>query len=332
VALAIAAAAGIVAARGPAAAAEPVRVAVVTASPESDPAARYLATQLDLPTLRRTSSNARRLEQLLLEARGHWREDLIVVVDAERAKVSVIRPSDGTISSRTLNEKAASAPYAVALAAVELLELVRNAPPAQTSPMPREPPALRLNLAFDFGFMLSGGTTGGIILVEPTLGGDLELSPAGSPIWWVAGIHGSGLIPATRDFTLLLPVVQSRGTLDYQRDELSVRLGLGHRDGPSAVFGWADVGLAFIRLHAQDNAGFFTAVDRRTAIWLGVGAELRYNVIGSFALGLGAGVAFLPVASRFFASPPGSSVEVTALREDSVDLRARASVIWEFAP
>ena len=330
-AVAIVAAVGLTMAGPPAVATEAIKVAVVTASPASEPAVRYLATQIDLPTVRRTTDNARRLEQLAVEARTTWKEDLVVVVDAEHAKVSVIRPSDGTISSRTLNARAASAPYAVALAAVELLEIVRNAAPAQSAPVrPARAPAVQLNLAFDAGFVLSGGISGGIVLVEPTAGGDLELLPAGSPVLWVVGIHGSGLIPVDRDFTLVIPGFNGPGKLDYQRDELSLRLGIGHREGPSAVFGWGDVGFAFIRLHAQDQ--IFTAVDRRTAIWLGVGAELRYTVVGSFALGLGAGLAFLPVASRFFASPPGSTVQVTALREDSVDLRARASLLWEFAP
>jgi hypothetical protein len=314
-------------------AADPTSVAIVTASPASDSAARYLATQVDLPTVRRPSVNARHLELLVKEARTQWHEDLVVVVDSERATVSVIRPSDGTIGSRTLNESAAQAPYAVALAAVELLEIVRNAPPARTAPTrPPTKRAIVLHLAFDAGIVQSVGSSGNIGLLEPIIGGDIGFSHGTSPVWLLAGLHASGLVPSKRDLTLILPTGTSRGNVEYRRDELSLRLGIGHRQGPSAVFGWADLGLAFIRTKAQESSGVFSAADSRTAIWLGLGAELRYTVVGGFALGIGAGVAFLPVATRFYTSPPGSTIQLTGLQEDGLDLRARASIIWELTP
>jgi hypothetical protein len=307
-------------------------VAIVTASPASNAAARYLATQIDLPTDRRESKNARRLDKLLPEARASWPEDLVVVVDAEQATVSVLRPSDGTISSRALDESATRAPYALALAAVELLEIVRNAPPAHGPPTHAPPRSLVLRLSADFGLIQSVGTSGNLGLLEPTVGVDVAFTRPGSPVWLLTGIHATGLVPSEHDLSLVLPAGPSRGRDDYNRDELSARFGIGHRQGPSAVLGWADTGIAFIHVHAGDSAGTFTSDDRRAAIWLGLGAELRYTVVSGLALGIGAGVAFLPVASRFFASPPGSSTELTALQEDSLELRARASVIWEFEP
>ena len=308
-------------------------VAIVIASPAGDSAARYLATQIDLPTVRRASDNARQPDLLVKEARAKWHEDLVVVVDPDRATVSVLRPSDGTIGSRTLSAEAAAAPYAVALAAVELLEIVRNAPPAHTPT--EQPPSSRgvvVRLAFDAGVIQSVGTSGNLGLLEPTIGFDVGFSRRSSPVWLLTGIHASGLVPSERDLTLILPTGPTRGSVEYRRDEVSLRFGIGHRDGPSAVFGWADLGLAFIRLNAQDSRGTFSVVDERTSIWLGLGAELRYTVVGGFALGIGAGVAFLPVSSRFHASPQGSTSELTALREDGVELRARASLIWEIDP
>jgi hypothetical protein len=310
------------------------KVAIVTASPRSDSAARYLATQIDLPTVRRASDNARQPDLLVKEARAKWQEDLVVVVDSERATVSVVRPSDGTISSRTLSAEAAAAPYAMALAAVELLEIVRNAPPAHTAPERARPPrGVIVHLAIDAGIIQSVGISGNLGLLEPTIGVDVGFSRDKSPVWLLVGLHASGLVPLERDLTLIVPMIgPTRGSIEYRRDEVSVRFGIGHRQGPSAVFGWADLGLAFIRLDAWDSQGISTATDERTAIWLGLGAELRYTVVGGFALGIGAGVAFLPVPSRFYASPQGSTTELTALREDGVELRARASLIWEFDP
>ena len=309
-------------------------VAIVTASSASDDAARYLSTQIDLPTVRRHSENARRLDRLMVEARAHFPEDLVVVVDAEHGSVSVLRPSDGTIGSRALGERAARAPYAMALAAVELLEIVRNAPPALSPPTRAKPArSVDVRVSADVGIVQSVGTTGsGVGLLEPAAGVDVGLSRPGSHVWLLGGLRAAGLVPMKRDLTLVLPVGDSRGRLEYRRDEVSLRFGVGHRQGPSAVFGWADLGLAFVHVQSQDSSGSYTADDRRTAVWLGLGAELRYTVIGGLALGIGAGVALLPVASRFYASPPGTPTPLVALREDPVDLRARAAVIWEFQP
>jgi hypothetical protein len=308
-------------------------VAIVTASPASEAAARYLSTQIDLPTVRRDSENARRLDLLMTEARNRFPEDLVVVVDAERASVSVLRPSDGTSGSRALGEQAARAPYAVALAAVELLEIVRNAPPAHAPAEPPPPRTLLVRISTDIGIIQSVGTTGSVGLLEPTAGVDVGFARPGSHVWLLGGIRVAGLVPTTHDFTLVLPSGDySRGRIEYGRDDLSLRFGVAHRQGPSAVFGWADLGVAFIHVHSQDSTATYTTTDHRSAIWLGFGAELRYTVVGGLALGIGAGVAFLPVASRFYSSPLGSSTQLVALREDPVDLRARASVIWEFEP
>lgn len=308
-------------------------VAIVTASPASEAAARYLSTQIDLPTVRRDSENARRLDLLMSEARARFPEDLVVVVDAERASVSVLRPSDGTIGSRALGERAARAPYAVALAAVELLEIVRNAPPAHAQSTPLAPPrSLLVRVSTDVGIVQSIGVTGSVGLLEPTAGVDVGFARPGSHVWFLGGVRAAGLVPTTHDLSLVLPSGVSRGRIEYGRNDLSLRLGIAHRQGPSAVFGWADLGLAFIHVHSEDSTATYTTTDRRTAIWLGFGAELRYTVVGGLALGIGAGVAFLPVASRYYSSPPGSPTSLVALQEDPVDLRARASVIWEFDP
>jgi hypothetical protein len=216
---------------------------------------------------------------------------------------------------------------------VELLEIVRSAPQAHATPeQHRSSRGVVVHLAFDAGIMQSVGTSGNLGLLEPTIGFDVGFSRRSSPVWLLAGVHASGLVPSERDLTLILPTGPTRGSVEYRRDEVSLRFGIGHRNGPSAVFGWADLGVAFIRLNARDSLGTFSVVDERTSIWLGLGAELRYTVVGGFALGIGAGVAFLPVPSRFYASPQGSTTELTALQEDGVELRARASLIWEFDP
>jgi len=305
-------------------------VAVVTASPASDEAARYLTTQLEVPVVRRPSSNARHLDALVSEARSGWHEDFVVVVDAEHAVVSVVRPGDGTMSSRALAPNAAKAPYVVALAAVELLELVRTAPPARAAAL--SPPSRRhpVRPSVDVGLVQSVSTNGEVALLQPTAGVDLELPAWQSAGWFAVGVHGAGLVPMHRGQMLLLSSgAEERASLEYARNELALRLGGGSRHGNASVAGWSDVGLAFIDVRAADPRSQLLAEDRRTAFWLGFGGELRYCFGAGLAVGIGAGGAWFPVASRFHASPPGAKTTLVALQEGNLELRARAVFLWE---
>jgi hypothetical protein len=306
-------------------------VAIVTASPASNDAAEHLRTQIDHPVVRRASVNARHLDALVVEARAGWREDFVVVIDTERAVVSVIRPSDGTIGSRALAPTAANAPYAVALAAIELLEIVESAPEARSAALPEsQSRGLRTRPAVELGLLQSVSTNGEVSLLRPTAGVDLEFSQARSPVWIGIGVHGTGLAPTHRDRTLILPSgPDPRGSIEYARNELSLRPSAGHREGPAAVVGWLDLGLAFVRTTAWDGARNLVAADSRTAFWLGLGGELRYTIGAGFSLGIGAGGAWFPVTSRFYTAPPGSPSALPAFSEGALELRARATVLWE---
>jgi hypothetical protein len=309
-------------------------IAIVTASPSSDAAARYFRTQVDQPAAKLETSNARDLDALVREARHKWHKDLIVVIDADRATVSVIRPWDGTISSRALDESASSAPYAVALAAVELLEIVRAAPPAKAAALPGAPVRpLVPRASVDIGLVESVSKNGEIGLLQPTTGIDIELSRE-PHAWWIAfGVHATGLSPMQRAQTLLLPKgADENGVIEYARTEVSLRLSIGDRQGQSAAVGYCDIGAAVARATAYDRTTTAIASDQRPLFWLGVGGELRYRLGADFSLGVGAGGAFLPVTSTFLASPPGAAAPVPAFEESPIEFRARLSLIWESPP
>jgi hypothetical protein len=309
-------------------------IAIVTTTPASDEAARYFRTQVDQPVAQVETSNARDLEALVREARRKWQKDLIVVIDTERATVSVVRPWDGTISSRALDLKATSAPYAVALAAVELLEIVRAAPPARAAALPRPAPRpIVPRASVDIGLVESVSKNGEIGLLQPTTGIDIELSRDPSSFWVAFGVHGTGLSPMRRAQILILPEgPDENGAIEYARTEVSLRLSIGDRQGSSAAVAWADVGAAVARATAFDRTVTAVATDQRTLFWLGLGGELRYRLGADFSLGVGAGAAFLPVTSTFFASPPGSATPVSAFEESPIEFRARVALIWESSP
>ncbi len=308
-------------------------VALVTASPASERAARDLSTELDVPVVRRTSANARNLDALVAEARASWKEDLVVVLDTERAVVSVVRPSDGTMGSRALAPIAAKAPYVVALAARELLEIIRNAPPARAAALPAPSSSWSARgLALDVGLVESLSANGDIALLQPTLGADLEVSRSPRSMWFGVGLHARGLGTMHRDQLLLLPDgTEQRGAIGYQRTETALRLSLGSGRAPSSIVGWCDIGLAFIDLRAAGAGSTTISSDLRTAVWLGLGGELRFSLGAGLGIGLGAGGAWFPVATRFYASPAGSKVTLVALEEGNLEFRGQASLIWEFS-
>lgn len=309
-------------------------IAIVTAPGTSEEAARYFRSQVDRPVAALETTNARDLDALVREARQKWHKDLIVIIDAERATVSVIRPWDGTISSRALDESASSAPYAVALAAVELLELVRAAPPARSAALPGAPMRpIVPRASVDIGILESVSKNGEIGLLQPTTGVDIELSREPHAFWIAFGVHATGLSPTQRTQPLLLPKgTDEKGVIEYARTEVSLRLSIGDRQGQSAAVGWCDVGAAVARATAYDRTVTAIASDQRTLFWLGVGGELRYRLGADFSLGIGAGGAFLPVTSRFIASPPGAAAPVPAFEESPVEFRARLALIWESPP
>jgi hypothetical protein len=310
-------------------------IAIVTASPYSDEAARYFRTQVDQPAALIETRNARDLEAFVREARRRWHKDLIVVLDAERATVSVVRPSDGTISSRALDLKATSAPYAVALAAVELLEIVRAAPRAHAAALPRPASSRPMvpRAAVAIGLVESVSKNGQIGLLQPTTGIDIELSRDPNSFWVAFGVHATGLSPMRRSQILLLPDgPDENGTIEYARTEVSLRLSMGDRQGAGAAVGYADFGAAAARTTAYDRTVTAVSSDERALFWLGLGGELRYRLGADFSLGIGAGGAFLPVTSTFFASPAGAASPVPAFEESPIEFRAKIALVWESPP
>lgn len=310
------------------------RIAVVTTSPAGDETARSLEEQLDVPIERRESAHARDASALLSEARTGWGDDLVVVLDSERATVTVLRPKDGTVSSRTLPPEAAQTPYVVALAAVELLGIVRGTPLSQPHvPKPQPPRTPEPDspwLSVDGGLVQSVGTNGDIALLQPTLGLDARIARLPSASWAALGVHATGLTSAERDQVLVLPSgLDARGTLEYDRNEVSLRLALGHRYGLGSAIAYSEAGLSVVRVSARDGSGHEVASSGHATFGLGGGGELRYALVGGLSVGIGAGFAWFPSTNRFHASPPQYQGQIATLTESSVDLRARLTVGWE---
>lgn len=336
--VAVAAVVVVIGALARSAGAEPI--AVVIRSERGEAAAEFLATQIKDQIVVRHSRYLDDPAKLLEEARAGWGERLVVVLDARRAIVRVIRTTDGTITARSLDPVAAEAPYAISLAAVELLGIVKTAPEARTT-LPVEPPVpppdsgkrrARIGPVISFGVQQTLATSGDVLLLQPTLAVEARLLRE-TGTWFSLGAHAAGLTSQTRSQLLVLPDGPDEdASVEYGRNELALRLGIGHRQGIGSITGWTNLGVAVVDVEARDGQGRHVAGDDRAAFWLGIGGELRYGFGKGVSMGLGAGGAFYPVTSQFFATPRGAAVPVSAFEESRFELRGRLVLVWEKIP
>jgi hypothetical protein len=314
-------------------------VALVVTSPAGEPAARYFTTQVEQPIARRSSAHTGRLDILIVEARLYWPERLVVVIDLDRKTVSAARPADGTVATRLLSADAVRAPYAVALAATELLELVDNTPLARSAPVnppvTAEPEPAKAESSASVSPTVSGGvelaqsSSGDVGLIQPILGVDLRFLSTSSPLWFSAGAHVGGLVGRTRRQPLGLPDgPDADATVDYNRNQVAVRGALAHESGEGAAVAYLDLGASSIGVTARDSGGRIVKEDARLAVFGGFGGELRRSLIQGLWLAVGAGIAFFPVTSHFLASPENSDAKIAAFEEGHLEARVHLSLIW----
>ena len=322
------------------------RVGIVAAGPEDEAAARHLSRQLASGGTVRRTTRAHDPEALLARERREWHDDLVVVLDARRASVFVLRPRDGAILSRALDEATAeTSPYSMAVAAGELLDLARveqppespgspaarPEPPAPLRPepvaqVPAEPPrdlAPRddyvLDYALGLGVREAKALDGDLSLIEPTLSAALEIGRRHASSWVTTGVAGSTFGHDVRAFPLVSGKIDR---ITYDRSEIALLLGVGESSGRAVLGAWYGLGVALAHLRAADSTAAAMADDSRQALVQGLGGEVGYDLGWGGGIGAGMGVAWVTNPSHFRVE----SVEV--LREGQIELRAQAGFLW----
>ena len=337
-------------------------VAIVPAGERDRPVVEHLSTQITGEVRWRTSDNARDANALLREAQGNWPEELIVTIDTENRVVRVLRVSDGTILSRVLEVLIAEqSPYAVSVAAVELLELAGHAPTEpepepRPEPEPAPPPAPppqkpppdvepRKKRSEPFGRVLPGvgvvagafltaSADGDVSLLQPTVGADFRLTWVGSPWIGAAGLRASGLGGRERDVPFNQGEIQGidlfEANVRYTRTEFSLRLAGGRREGPAEALGYVEAGLGFASATGTGELfrggpapdELFGEVNR-TVFLAGAGIDLRYEIAYGLGLGLGVGAAFQPASARY------TVLGRPAFDEGNAHIRGALLAVWQ---
>ncbi|MCC7380559.1 MAG: hypothetical protein IT384_01915 [Deltaproteobacteria bacterium] len=281
-------------------------------------AARHLADRLEAPPAVRTATTVE-LPDLLAAARGAWSTAFVVVLAPERGQVTVIRAEDGTALSRFLDRRAfAESPYALAVAAAELLELARR-PRGDPSA-----PEMQAVLLAGWSFLASAGVALGSgpgdepVLFQPSLVAALLYRGSGHA-WWTSIGMGARFLGAA---DAALGDGEDALTTSYRTEELELTAAIGLSSGDLDVGLTTGIGGSYTRVSVRRPGGEPIAEDQRLVAWVPFGSELRYALGRGFWLGFSAEVGFVPRPARYLVAGRVS------LEEGGVRGTASLSLVW----
>jgi hypothetical protein len=282
------------------------------------PAAQHLRAQLDVGTRVLTTTLASDLQALLKAARSSWSEPYAIVLDTPRARISILRPADGTVLSRAIDTTIAEAPYAVALTASELFDLarsnVRGRAVVDEGVETHEAPGLDGSLAIDAALALSASPGHEVSLVQPMIGAAFVLRGSGSRWWASLGLR-----------TRMFGARETRAadlSIRYDRIDASLRLLFARDQGAFDVALAIEAGGSQTRVLAKDDTGLVLAEDDRLVPWGGAGIEAHIGIAGGLSFTSAAGLLFVPRPTRYH-------VRNEVYSEGSIRLVVSAGLVFE---
>lgn len=272
---------------------------------------------LGIPVTKRQIAEGATSVDLLLWART-LPEPLLLYVDSHTSTVSVLRTDDGTSLSRVLGQETfAESPYVAALAATELLELMKYTPPTkvETAPVVPEPPRPSLAWQASLGGELQAGARKGPSLLRPALGlGAAFYLNVRAFLYAEACAMPYGVAVES------LPA-DSGGKLRYRRSDLALRAGAGFERGAANLVGYLGSNVGFVRVQPVGVEGERARTRRRNQLSAGGGMIFRYWLEDYLGLAFGIDVAWLTSPARYLADGK------LALEEDSLRIAASLSVV-----
>lgn len=275
--------------------------------------ARHLSDQLDELETLKTTTTALSAAAVVPRAAVEWPDHLVVALDNTSHQVVVVRPKDGTVLSRALDPTQRTTPYAVAVAALELLDLAGEEIgriEVQTST-----PGASLSVAVEGTGVLSYAPGGeGAV---PMVGAAAWLALRGSRSRWWGGV-GLG--------TRLLGVHRAEAggyAIDYERLDFEARFGLGRRYGRFDGLLSADVGGSFVAIETTDLSGVVASREQRVSPSAGLSLEGRLLLGAGFALKASTGLSFVVNRARFLVQ--GEPV----FEEGAIRWTSALGVLWE---
>jgi hypothetical protein len=249
-------------------------------------------------------------------------ESVILAIDLARGGLVLVRRADRLIVSRDFDSVLATkSPYAVAVAAAELVELALNREISveHETTRPSDAKISRDSFSIMGGVLLSGQTKDSISLIQPELGGRIRLYLGKTDFFTESGIY---LAPSVSETSL-----ESNGSLAsrLRRYDGEFRAGLGWTTASMSMSFDSGFGISALRISAEDagSARMESSDDMRLISWITAGFSAQYQIAENVGILSQLGLVWVPEPVRFFAR----SEEI--YREGPLRIRTSLGVAWD---
>jgi hypothetical protein len=284
---------------------------------------------------------ASRLEQLIGQPvervsrdsnalQGDRADSALVSIDREHSRVQVASIANPTGLSRELDAGViAQSPYAVALAAAELLDwLDVLAEPDATTAGGRAPQSAgrsrrRLTFGLGFDFELQAQLERALAFLRPALNLELAFDRGSRGFFWAAGARVSA--PLGRDVDFDASTRLENATLRAQAMDAAAQVVGGYEIGPLALTAHAAAGVAYLRVVARDSQQRSLGSSALFSPLIGVGLGVRLAVAYGFALAIRGEAQWAGPQTRYHIE--GTEV----LDSAAIRLGLLAGLMWESA-
>jgi hypothetical protein len=253
---------------------EPVVILIPPESVTASIAASHLRDELEVSSRVEPALDLD-LEAVVSRARQVWPDSVVIVLDPKKNETWLLRPGEDKLVVRSLEKRSDVSPYALAVAAAELVRISlteRHRPPEEAPVAAPEPPAARdLEIALSVGFGLAASPGFEGALAEPVLGLDLRLGSAG--FWSSIGVRARGPSSAS--------AAKGEAIVDYDRTDLSLRIAFGPEHDPWIFTALLEVGASITNATAVRGSDLLGEASR-VPFWVGGGVDLEYKISSLF--------------------------------------------------
>lgn len=268
-------------------------------------AAEQLARIVDAPT--RRAANA---------AAGCAVAPVVVVIGAADG-IAALRCADRVRLSRSVETIAvAQSPYAAALVAAELLDLLHLAPRAV---QPEAPRGLAVGVHLQLAALGVTSVDGSALVLAPRAGIDLVLGRRGDRLWVAVGLYAAPF--GLRTYGVSGPDAHD---VSYGHHEVGARVLLGHgRLGAASVAVGLEGGCTLTLLEARTADGSVLGSDTRARGFVGLAGELRQPLAAGIGVMVGVGFVVSPDPWRWLVHG------VPVVTDGIVWVRAFLGLTWD---
>lgn len=249
-------------------------------------------------------------------------DSAVVSIDRDDSLVRVVSIANPEGLSRAFEPAVlADAPYAVALAAAELLDWLDVLAEAGANP----PPALedrsgrRLTFGFGFDFELQVQLARELAFARPAFHAELAFDRGSRGFFWAAGLRVSA--PLASDVEAALQDVSLRA----QAMDAAAQFVAGYELGVLAFTAHVAAGLAYLRVAARDARARPLGADAAFSPLVGAGLGMRLAVAYGFAVAVRGEAQWAGPQTRFRVGGD------TVLDSSAIRFGFLAGVLWESA-